>query len=860
MQTGYVEENLLPLSAFDLTGLQGLQQGFTLTYEEASSCIIFSLNLKNYDESIVPALLTHCQVVITAVFGYLQESEVDPSRGQIRIKSEDRQALKQIEEFLEAIQSWSRKQQLMIQTLAQVRTAHPRLVERIGTNERSWSKPSYKRETTPPSIHASSPRLAEGRTNSLTDSSGPEEYQISTESTLSATSLFFANPPLSYVRCFRSFQKQLLVILEGTTQASAIQSLLISIKTPLEKAIFLDAFESIQMKLQAGIEREKEYAKKIRLSSALQAFRKKPKVWGAEQEQLIQSYWLYLNNQTTEVTSTDDRQAIQWVMDVCLIFLASLKEMLNQMSVSRRRKWDEKTFFRTFSVEQVSSLGWGRLFDQSLSWKKPGQKLTLMGLWKNIYASLVDYLPLDLLLQEKKALETKNAMLQERYKEFLSEWKKYLKLTPNHRWRQRWLYNREWALQNYGGKKGFLIHSFFHLSHAFQTAARFSVVDDQVFIPPVSGILGSTYFGSAKPLDEETTLCMDANYQCGTAGATADGYGHFPDIALNRHVHQAAYRTVKLAVRYANFYTSAEALYHDLPPLMTYIGHAVKYSFMHPEAAGTASCVLTKYFQGPHSDTMVIVAAGVGDGMVIAWDPNKSEVETLIKPRQYDRGGQFTPISITEPHKGGMLQRTMKTFPYGTIIIRLTDGGWQSLPYIRSDVLEDAQDKRRYLEYSIDREALAKRLQAFAMTAPRAGAREYRHYLQNLIQTSVVQQKEFLGDQSKVIIPRKLEEFKSSISFSSTPQTLNMFLEWAEKQDPAFHNDFVAFIDLLNLSLDSLRPMRLTDFKLNELPIMVGDDIAINVEVLGKSLPAPTSTSQTVSTPSPNLSPGFKRF
>ena len=130
----------------------------------------------------------------------------------------------------------------------------------------------------------------------------------------------------------------------------------------------------------------------------------------------------------------------------------------------------------------------------------------------------------------------------------------------------------------------------------------------------MSGLLGSTYFGQEKPLEAENTLCLDANYQQGQTGATADGYGHFSTLTENRKVHATAYRTVKLMTRDVALYPDALSLQAEILKLFTHVGHAVKYSFLHPEEAGTASCVVTRLFETNNKHTLALVAAGVGDG------------------------------------------------------------------------------------------------------------------------------------------------------------------------------------------------------------------------------------------------------
>ena len=105
---------------------------------------------------------------------------------------------------------------------------------------------------------------------------------------------------------------------------------------------------------------------------------------------------------------------------------------------------------------------------------------------------------------------------------------------------------------------------------------------------------------------------------------------------MNQTIQQAAYRTVKLLVRYANLYQDSCSFYADLPTLFAHVGKAVKYGVQHPEEAGTACAVVTKVFT--EHNKKKIVAGGIGDCMVIDLDPKHLPISGInqtqtIQPR-----------------------------------------------------------------------------------------------------------------------------------------------------------------------------------------------------------------------------------
>ena len=183
--------------------------------------------------------------------------------------------------------------------------------------------------------------------------------------------------------------------------------------------------------------------------------------------------------------------------------------------------------------------------------------------------------------------------------------------------------------------------------------------------------------------------------------------------------------------------------------LLLHVGHAVKYSFLHPEEAGTASCVVTHLFETNNKHTLTLVAAGVGDGMVAVFDLQTQTLKTVIKPRQYDRGTQFTPVSITE----GIVTSPPVICPLsaGSVLFRMTDGAWESLPHHCSEIGLDEKIEKRYLEYTLDEVKLGDLLATFAAEYPTATAADYRGYLQNLIQQHIETQKAELLQQQAAL-------------------------------------------------------------------------------------------------------------
>jgi len=217
-----------------------------------------------------------------------------------------------------------------------------------------------------------------------------------------------------------------------------------------------------------------------------------------------------------------------------------------------------------------------------------------------------------------------------------------------------------------------------------------------------------------------------------------------------------------------------------------------------------------------------VVAAGVGDGLVAVFDPCHGNLKTLIKPRQYDRGTQFTPFSVTEKLVGESLQCTHIVLPSGSLIFRMTDGAWEGLPHLCSEPLIDQKSQKRYLEYSLDDVVLGKKLTAFIQEYPQASVSDYCTYLQGMIQQTIEAQKiQLVAQRSKIL--HQLEEFQGAAN-----STLGDFITC--QSDPQFHTLFDSFLDTLNLVKNDLHKLPLSALEDQLKHVNLGDDITLHVE------------------------------
>lgn len=288
-------------------------------------------------------------------------------------------------------------------------------------------------------------------------------------------------------------------------------------------------------------------------------------------------------------------------------------------------------------------------------------------------------------------------------------------------------------------------------------------------------------------------------------------------------MHQAAYQTVKLVTRYVQWYPDVESLYVELPDLLIHVGKAVKYGFLHPENAGTASCVVTRTFV--NADHIQLVAGGIGDGLVAVFDPVQGFFKTLIKPRQYYRGDQSTPLSITEKFAEGRVQCIQCTLSEQAILFRMTDGAWELLPHQKQQY-PDPHHQTTYIEYSLDDQWLYTLLLPLAEDT--TDPEDYRLVLQTQIQNTLQTKKDLLLTQQH-FLQTQLEAFELHRQDSLATASLGDFIQWLQTQADGL-STLQSFLQTLNMQTQAIDTLPLSSLESLLQHVNLGDDITLHVE------------------------------
>jgi hypothetical protein len=589
-------------------------------------------------------------------------------------------------------------------------------------------------------------------------------------------------------------------------------------KNKMDQTLFLEALEWIRLKLMQTEARITLCKNRIALSEPFFKLGKKSKDWYAI-SQVLPNYHTHLLKQLPDCIEQLERQSLQKNADLCVIFLAGERE-----SRLQGKKWVKKNFFPSLATKNLT------LFDRNLGCLAGFKTLSLKNLWKFLYEQIEESLPLEDLKAELASQLEIYKPRQQRYRALVAVCKSTISsLNKSRPWKPQWLFGKDFPVLRCGGRRGVEINAGFHLSHSWENKRLQSFTQDT----SVAAVLGSTYFGQNKPLDKETTLCMDANYQLGRAGATVDGYGYFQDPNLNRTIQQAAYRAAKVAARYALVYPDADSLYKELPKLFMHLGQVVKYGDLHPENVGGCSCVLSCVFEHPHIPNQVtVVAAGIGDSLVAAWDPvNPDLLQILISPRQYERWGQYSPLALTEESIEPHILRAKITGSQEMIICRMTDGAWQGLPHRRNP--RKTEHKKTYLDYTFDDVKICQALKALQQDYPQPNAEEYRLCLTRFLQDRLADQKAYLIE-SRKLIQHFITIFREKKANSS--QTVNDFLDYLQWENADLYLRLLTVLNIQDIDVSSMQPILLETLESLFEQLQTGDDFCLHVMIAGQLL------------------------
>lgn len=409
--------------------------------------------------------------------------------------------------------------------------------------------------------------------------------------------------------------------------------------------------------------------------------------------------------------------------------------------------------------------------------------------------------------------QTRNQMLRNALNELLT-------VAKENSWKHRFLFKKQLRIFKLRGAKGVEIETDFAFEKSC-TRERFFVQKHDSKGACVS--LGSTYFNSTYNAGKTKSLLLDANYGCfsesdNDTGATSDGYGHLPNADANKQIQLTAFWTAKQAFRRVHSYQDPQALFKDFPSILANVGNDVRNIGIKVEDFSGASCVVTKIFKSPGNS--IIFCGAVGDSLALVW--TGKELMQLNSPRNYPRMmSQFTPRSVTEKLSDEQIDRRLVEVPPSSIILRMTDGVWQMLPYERVIVCKADSKTIEYIEYRLDLKKLTELFLRFSVENPEATADDYHQWLQGNVVDEVNQRKKFLLDlqvQMKVVA----SQFKKEDSLQKIVNT-------GGGNNDELKNRLrlaLAYLDLDN----NLEEVSLEHFMVKLENIQIGDDTALAVQ------------------------------
>jgi tetratricopeptide (TPR) repeat protein len=627
-------------------------------------------------------------------------------------------------------------------------------------------------------------------------------------------------PQFSYLPLFRTLRSEVLSVIREEKEGAiedVVPTWMSNFTLVLQREIFLEALEYGKVKIFSTEEPIRDIQKRLLIRQGALTFGKEGRKWDDNIVAIVSHYQEFLKdlNSTCDIS---EKALIQRESDHCLVLITGVKQFM-KLGAS----FNERNFFREINEQQVYRETGIPPFDPKLLFLSgklfASLRNSLGSIWGTIFDAIMVRLPFNSLDSTRRQLETQLQKELNRYKLIKECFKMYLG-TQSKYWKGQWLYQRDLPVWKFGGNKGNTVSGNFHLNQQL-SLDRFVIYT----FPNCFAMLGSSYFSTDKPQSIEKTLCLDTNFQVGDCGATSDGYGHFASLELNKVVHMTAYRTVKLATRYCQLYSEPALLYENIPVLFPCIGSAIKQSFLHPEEAGTASVVITKVFPDPDRDgNKIIVAAGVGDGMVLAYTPSSGSLVTLIKPRQYNRGFQFTPISVTEKYTPSVIQRCIVSVPKDTIILRMTDGAWELLP-LKDRVKEmDSDFKRHYYESEVDTKVLSPQLLQFKQEHTEITVSEYGEFLRHLMTKTLLERKEKIWAYTQ-----ELPKFISTYKTVNTG-TVSQFVDWLSVYDTQFFSLWQQCLEYLHYDWNAIKDFDTEEFLKSLEKANIGDDVTLYVE------------------------------
>lgn len=358
----------------------------------------------------------------------------------------------------------------------------------------------------------------------------------------------------------------------------------------------------------------------------------------------------------------------------------------------------------------------------------------------------------------------------------------------------------------------------YSINRQLSTSNRFFNQEDQAKHRAMS--LGTTFASNKASKSTSSQMCVDADYSVPGIGATTDGLGHPKDPIMLKAIGRAAYFTAKNLVRVAEGYTSANELYQDLDYVFKTAGRLS----MSKTTAGTdalAAGVLTRAFRNRNSDKVSVVTGGLGDCIAVAWEPSKGKVTTLAQARQYYQMFQYSPQGVTANFPETKLSRSSHEFDADVVIMRLSDGAWESLPHT---IKECELEGQKYFEIDVDHVAFANIMNKAANSRQASSCRDN---LQAAVMAEVELQRQQLLESTKAV-QAVLAKYAKGHDIASAK--LNDLISYATDNNGELPK-LKAYLDnqQFDLKQANIMPLEVLASALTA-ELKVGDDVTISVQ------------------------------
>lgn len=373
------------------------------------------------------------------------------------------------------------------------------------------------------------------------------------------------------------------------------------------------------------------------------------------------------------------------------------------------------------------------------------------------------------------------------------------------------------------------IVSRFHLNSR-SSEAEF-VKFDSLKLHLCSGI-GITSADSRPEMTEDAKLCLDADFNIGYTGTTVDGIGVYQDIGKNKDILKSSKLTAKYVSLLADSYTEASHLLGAVPLIFSQVNQLIRNEFA-GNILESACCVLTKVFHLGNS-TCQVVTGSVGDCMAFAWNPSSKQVVMLASARQYDFGAQFNPLSITDKLAESQVQKSIIELPQEAVIFRMTDGAWQMLPNVQSDVHQDDSTNRSYIDTIIDTAKLSKMFSDFDERHSNPTEGDYRDMLLAEILSAVnatkVSVKKIIDDIQLLYLPKCSETLGVDVNILQ----FGAFIRWLLNEDMPLHDQLILMLNRLEYAVSLMNEAPVIEiFNALNKGIDFGDDVLLTVQRTG---------------------------